>query len=273
MWHRVAQRSWPTTTFLVMPDLRGYGDSSQNRPACPTTATTASATVAADMVGVMDALGASTVSTCAGTIAAGAWRTGWRWTTRNACKKLCVLDIAPTLDMYEGRHDRALWRSRSAYYHWFHLLQPAPLPETMMGANHPGDPKAVSARQARRLGQRRPGAHRAAGAGRVRAQLLQRPEAIHAACEDYRASAGIDLEHDRDSRAQRPEQVRCDMLVLWGARGAGASPVRSAGACGRPSARPRQRPGHAQRVTSSRKSSPQETADALARFLQLNSFN
>jgi haloacetate dehalogenase len=44
------------------------------------------------------------------------------------------------------------------------------------------------------------------------------PEAIHAACEDYRASAGIDLEHDRTSRAQG-ERIACDLLVLWGARG------------------------------------------------------
>jgi haloacetate dehalogenase len=44
------------------------------------------------------------------------------------------------------------------------------------------------------------------------------PEAIHAACEDYRASAGIDLEHDRDSRS-RDEKILCDLLVLWGERG------------------------------------------------------
>ncbi|HEY8706906.1 MAG TPA: alpha/beta hydrolase, partial [Burkholderiaceae bacterium] len=43
-------------------------------------------------------------------------------------------------------------------------------------------------------------------------------EAIHGACEDYRASAGIDLEHDRASRAAG-EQIACDMLVLWGERG------------------------------------------------------
>ncbi|MEK9952774.1 MAG: alpha/beta hydrolase, partial [Curvibacter sp.] len=45
-----------------------------------------------------------------------------------------------------------------------------------------------------------------------------RPEAIHGACEDYRASAGIDLEHDRASRAQG-HKIACDLLVLWGERG------------------------------------------------------
>ena len=45
-----------------------------------------------------------------------------------------------------------------------------------------------------------------------------RDDTIHAVCEDYRASAGIDLEHDRESRA-RGEKIACDMLVLWGERG------------------------------------------------------
>jgi hypothetical protein len=44
------------------------------------------------------------------------------------------------------------------------------------------------------------------------------PEGIHGACEDYRASAGIDLELDRASRADG-QRVACDMLVLWGERG------------------------------------------------------
>jgi haloacetate dehalogenase len=54
-------------------------------------------------------------------------------------------------------------------------------------------------------------------AGRVRTLLLP-PEAIHTACEDYRASAGIDLDHDRESRA-RGDKIACDTLVLWGEHG------------------------------------------------------
>jgi haloacetate dehalogenase len=45
-----------------------------------------------------------------------------------------------------------------------------------------------------------------------------RAEAIHSACEDYRASAGIDLEHDRASRSAG-DRIACDALVLWGQRG------------------------------------------------------
>ena len=44
------------------------------------------------------------------------------------------------------------------------------------------------------------------------------PEGLHGACEDYRASAGIDLEHDRECRA-RGEKIACDLLVLCGERG------------------------------------------------------
>ena len=42
--------------------------------------------------------------------------------------------------------------------------------------------------------------------------------AVHTACEDYRASAGIDLDHDKASRAQG-QKIQCDVLVLWGDRG------------------------------------------------------
>ena len=60
-------------------------------------------------------------------------------------KKLCVIDIAPTLDMYEGRSMTEPYMAFArAYYHWFHMLQPAPLPEIMMGANHPDRDRARS---------------------------------------------------------------------------------------------------------------------------------
>jgi haloacetate dehalogenase len=69
------------------------------------------------------------------------------------------------------------------------------------------------------------GSHGAGGLSHIEPEALAeyercfcRPDTIHAACEDYRASAGIDLEHDRESRA-RGEKVRCDILALWGARG------------------------------------------------------
>ena len=133
-------------------------------------------------------------------------------------KKLCVIDIAPTLDMYEGNSLSAPYMEfAKAYYHWFAMLQPAPLPEIMMGANHPETAKAYL--------HAKLGGWGSAGLGYIEPQAIKEyercfcnPEALHAACEDYRASAAIDLAHDRISRA-KGEKVRCDMLVLWGERG------------------------------------------------------
>jgi haloacetate dehalogenase len=60
--------------------------------------------------------------------------------------------------------------------------------------------------------------HRAAARWPTTSAASAHDEAIHTACEDYRASAGIDLEHDRESRA-RGEKIACDTLVLWGEHG------------------------------------------------------
>ena len=109
-------------------------------------------------------------------------------------------------------YDSTDMRFASAYYHWFHPIQPSPLPETMIG----GNPRFYLHWKLGGWGERRR-PHRAGCAGRVRTLLL-RAETIHAVCEDYRAAAGIDLEHDRASRAAG-QKIGCDTLVLWGERG------------------------------------------------------
>lgn len=206
MWHRVAQQL--TNDFwIVMPDLRGYGDSA--KPAgLPDHSNYSKRTLAQDMVDVMDLLGASRFFLC-GHDRGG--RVAHRLALDHAEKveRLCVIDIAPTLDMYDAT-DMAFAR---AYYHWFHLIQPWPLPERMIG----GNPKDYL--------HAKLGGWGSSGLGYIEPQALAeyercflKPEAIHGACEDYRASAGIDLEHDRESRA-RGAKIACDLLVLWGARG------------------------------------------------------
>ena len=129
------------------------------------------------------------------------------WPTR--VKALCVIDICPTLDMY-ARTDMDFAR---AYYHWFHLIQPAPLPENMIGDNR-------LAYLHHKLGGWGTGgmAHIEPEALAEYERCFCRPEAVHSACEDYRASASIDLEHDRTSRA-RNDKIVCNTLVLWGERG------------------------------------------------------
>lgn len=206
LWHRVVQQL-QQDYWIVLPDLRGYGDSAQ--PAgLPDHSNYSKRTLAQDLVDVMDQLG------CPDFYLAGHDR-GGRVAARLALdhaekvKKLCVIDIAPTLDMYDATNmDFA-----RAYYHWFHLIQPWPLPERMIGA----DPKTYLHAKLGGWGSQ--------GLAYIEPQALAeyercfcRPEAIHGACEDYRASAGIDLEHDRASRAQR-QKIICDTLVLWGERG------------------------------------------------------
>lgn len=206
MWHRVAQRL-REHFFLVLPDLRGYGDS-MKPPGEPDHANYSKRAMAQDMVDVMAALGRPEFLLC------GHDR-GGRVAARLALdhpqrvRRLALIDIAPTLDMYEATD----MRFAKAYYHWFHLIQPPPLPEKMIGSD------------ARLYLHTKLGGWGAGGLAHLEREALAeyercfcRAESIHAACEDYRASAGIDLDHDRESRA-RGDRIRCDMLVLWGAKG------------------------------------------------------
>ncbi|MDB5963849.1 MAG: alpha/beta hydrolase [Polaromonas sp.] len=215
MWHRVAQRL-AKDYFLVMPDLRGYGDSSKTA-GLPDHSNYSKRNMAHDMVAVMDALGVDKFFLC-GHDRGGrvAHRLALDHTLR--VKKLCVLDIAPTLDMYEGRSMTAPYMEFArAYYHWFHMLQPAPLPEIMMGANHPETARAYL--HAKLGGWGSSGLTYIEPAALVEYErAFCNAEALHTACEDYRASAGIDLDHDRESRAHGLK-LACDVLVLWGARG------------------------------------------------------
>jgi len=206
MWHRVAQRL-RHDFFLVLPDLRGYGDSS-HAPGLPDHSNYSKRALAQDLIEVMDTLGIAAFALC-GHDRGG--RVAHRLALDHPARvtKLCVIDIAPTLDMY-ARTDFDFAR---AYYHWFHLIQPAPLPELMIG----GNPRAYL--------HAKLGGWGSGGLGHIEPRALAeyercfcRDEAIHTACEDYRASAGIDLEHDRESRA-RGHKIACDTLMLWGEHG------------------------------------------------------
>ena len=215
MWHRVA-KLLEKDYFLILPDLRGYGDSSKT-PGLPDHSNYSKRNMAHDMVAVMDALGIGNFYLCGHDRGARvAHRLALDYSAR--VKKLCVIDIAPTLDMYEGTSLTAPYMDFArAYYHWFAMLQPAPLPEIMMGANH--------LETARAYLHAKLGGWGSAGLGYIEAPALTdyercfcNPEALHAACEDYRASAGIDLMHDREGRA-KGHKLSCDTLVLVGERG------------------------------------------------------
>jgi len=215
MWHRVA-RLLAADHRLVLPDLRGYGDSSHAK-GLPDHSNYSKRAMAQDVIEVANALGIDDFYLC-GHDRGGrvAHRLALDHPTR--VRKLCLIDIAPTLEMYE-RTDMAFAR---AYYHWFHLIQPAPLPELMIGGNARaylytklggwGTAPAADSVAAVRLPHIEPQALA------EYERCFCRAESIHSACEDYRASAGIDLEHDRASRS-KGERIGCDTLVLWGERG------------------------------------------------------
>ena len=123
--------------------------------------------------------------------------------------RLAVLDIVPTGE---------IWRGADAvfalgYWHWAFLAQPAPLPERMIL----GDPGAFWL-AVERMGVK-PGDARypAEVVAAYRAQLAD-PDIVEAICEDYRAGATIDREHDEADRGRRT--IACPARALWGAEGA-----------------------------------------------------
>ena len=206
MWHRVALRLAPHFR-LVLPDLRGYGDS--DKPTGdPDHANYSKRRVAADLSALMRQLDHERFFVAAHDRGA---RVAHRLALDHPQRvtRLSLIDIAPTLDMYAAT-DMGFAR---AYYHWFFLIQPTPLPERLIGA----EPLFYLHANLGGWGSQ--------GLRHIEPQALadyercfRAPGTIHAACEDYRASAGIDLEHDRASRAAG-ERIACDLLVLWGERG------------------------------------------------------
>jgi len=203
MWHKVAAKLAKDYT-LVCPDLRGYGDSSKPR-GVPGHANYAKRALAADMVEVMETLGYIRFHVVGhdrgGRVAHRMARDHGR-----RVRSLTVLDISPTLKMYQ-RTDMSFAR---AYYHWFFLIQQAPLPEKMLRGHVPW---YILARLGRGPSKLRHFDKRAV-AEYVRA--FKDPRTIHGTCEDYRASATIDLVHDRKDLKRK---ITMPLLALWGRQG------------------------------------------------------
>jgi haloacetate dehalogenase len=205
IWHKVAPALAERFT-LVLADLRGYGDSS--KPAGEADhANYSKRTMARDMLRVMHALGHERFDVLAHDRGA---RVAHRLAVdhASAVRRLVLLDIAPTLAMYEQTSESFA----RAYWHWFFLIQPAPLPERLIEADPAAYLRDVMGRRSAGLAPFDPRAL----AEYERALAL--PGAAHGICEDYRAAAGIDLVHDR---ADRESQVRLlvPLLALWGRDG------------------------------------------------------
>jgi haloacetate dehalogenase len=202
MWHKVAPEL-ARDYSVVCADLRGYGDSSKPK-GLPDHSNYSKRAMAKDMAEVMSALGHESFHVV------GHDR-GGRVAHRLArdhgerVKSLTVLDISPTLKMYRSTS----MQFAKAYYHWFFLIQEAPIPERMLEGQGPFY-------LLQRLGRGKSGLKyfsREALAEYERA--FRDPRTIHATCEDYRASATIDLIHDQTERSK----IRMPLLALWGKQG------------------------------------------------------
>jgi haloacetate dehalogenase len=204
MWHKVAP-ALARQFSVFCPDLRGYGDSFKP-PATADHAPAAKRVMARDMVELMAHFGHEAF------FLAGHDR-GARVAHRLALdhpgrvRKLAVMDIIPTLEHFE-RADMAFGLG---YYHWFWFAQPHPFPETLISAAPEAWWRAHTSREPK------PADFFAAEALADYLAAARNPDMIRGMCEDYRAAASIDLEHDRESR-NAGEKIRCPLLVLWGAK-------------------------------------------------------
>jgi haloacetate dehalogenase len=204
-WHKVAARLVAAGFRVVATDLRGYGDSSKPDGG-PNHINYSKRRMAADQLAVMQQLGIDTFA-IVGHDRGGRVAHRLALDFPNQVERVAMVDLMPTSVMYASTDKDFATR----YFWWFFLIQPFDLPERMIGA----DPayfldRHINKGQVKLAGTIDP---------RVYAEYLrcyQLPGAIHAICEDYRAGAGIDLEHDAADTSAR---INVPLLALWGGRG------------------------------------------------------
>lgn len=205
IWHRVVPEL--SKYFrLVLADLRGYGDSS--KPKGDSDHQNYSKRVMAqDMVRVMHAQGHEQFAVLAHDRGA---RVAHRLALDhpNRVTKMVLLDIAPTLAMYEQTSDVFA----RLYWHWFFLIQPSPTPERLIEADPGAYIRELMGRRHAGLGPFDP------LAVEEYVRCLSQPGAAHGLCEDYRAAASIDLVHDRET-LKAGQKVTSPLLILWGEQG------------------------------------------------------
>ena len=205
MWHKVAAALARRFT-VVCPDIRGYGFSS-SPPATPDSRHYAKREMAMDLVLLMDGLGYRRYGIVSHDRGA---RIAHRLALDHpdAVEKLCVMDIVPTIEHFE----RTEMSFAMGYHHWFFLAQPHDRPERMILRDVEDWFDSQTGREPKDKSFFHPDARSDYLAA------LREPGTVTSICEDYRAAAGIDLIHDRESRAAS-RRIRCPLLVLWGSNG------------------------------------------------------
>jgi haloacetate dehalogenase len=209
LWRKIA----PTLAqdyFVVMTDLRGYGDSSKP-PGGGDHFAYSKRAMAQDQVEVMRHLGFEKFA-LVGHDRGGRAAHRLALDHPEALTKLVILDIVPTYLLYQ----RITQEFATVFYHWFLLVQPPPFPETMLrnsaeyflkctllwlGGSNLTDPLPQWITPV---------------VFQEYLRTFRQPDTIHAICEDYRAAASIDLAHDR---ADLNKKIQCPLLVLWSEKG------------------------------------------------------
>jgi haloacetate dehalogenase len=191
-WRLVAPELSRTHTVIV-PDLRGYGDSSKP-PDTADHANYSKRAMALDQVEVMKHFGFERFPVV-GHDRGG--RVGHRLALDHPDKvtRLAVLDIIPTYYLYT----HVTLEFIQAYFHWFNYVRAAPGPEEQLKAQYEAQ-RAKATTDVQREYMR----------------VYNDPANIHGMCEDYRASASIDLKHDEESWGRK---IQCPLLTLWGLKG------------------------------------------------------
>jgi haloacetate dehalogenase len=205
MWHKIAPQL-ASDFSLVIPDLRGYGDSSKP-PEGENHIAYSKRAMAQDQVEVMEKLGFTRFGMVAHDRGA---RVGHRLALDhpNRLSKLVLMDILPTLYLYRTSNHKFA----TAYWHWFFLIRPAPFPETLIANSSDFFLKSLIGGL---IGGLIPNAITPEAYGEY-LRCFRDPGTIHGGCEDYRASATIDLAHDE---ADIDHKIQCPLLVLWGEKG------------------------------------------------------
>ena len=201
MWHKIANELAKSFTIIVA-DLRGYGSSFVLKSDI-NHKNYSKREMSKDMIQLMDELGFKKFF-IAGHDRGGRVAHRLARDYRKKVIAISVLDICPTLDMYEQTEKNFA----KAYFHWFFLIQPKWLPERMIES----DPK----KWMKNCLDKWSGNTKFGKVEKIYFKAFKQKERIHATCEDYRASASIDLEHDKKDRKKL---LTIPIQVLWGKKG------------------------------------------------------
>jgi pimeloyl-ACP methyl ester carboxylesterase len=203
IWHRVAPQLTEQYTVVVL-DIRGYGQSSKPEPVSEY----AKSTMARDCVTVMEKLGFDSFYICAHDRGARvAHKLAVDYPDR--VRKAIFLDICPTLAMYTSTN----FDFAKAYFHWFFLIQKEPLPETLIA----GNPRELTEMF---MGGRQESGLQLFDHDCFESYVkgMEDPATVHTMCQDYRASATLDLEEAREDLKQG-RLIKSPLRVIWGKYG------------------------------------------------------